>query len=222
MTVAVAVVSWAFAFERRPLIRILLPCVGSPAGTSIWVHEWQRGLGRNRWRRGSKRVIGWRGLFGPLVTTRGGGRGCGSGGQSGHEPPDPAHPHRRGREAEHGGHRHELVSLQKKELQGKTKGSRQSTTVQLPTAIRCMQVAVSMEELPETCLAGGGANGLELRRPLWLEAGSVRQRRRAKTGPAAAPCTIITAALLSPRCMEVARSMEKPSGTCLSRRRRRR
>ena len=73
--------------------------------------------------------------YGPLVTTRGGGRGCESGGQSGHEPPDPADPHRRGREAEHGGHRDELVLLQKKELQGKTKGSRQSTTVQLPTAI---------------------------------------------------------------------------------------
>ena len=70
-----------------------------------------------------------------LLLARGGGWGCGSGGQSGHEPPDPAHPHRRGREAEHGGHRHELVPLQKNELQGKTEGSRQSTTVQLPTAI---------------------------------------------------------------------------------------
>ena len=110
--------------------------------------------------------------------------------------------------------------LKKIELQGKTKGSRQSTTVQLPTAIRCMQVAVSMEKLPGTCLAGGGANGLELRRSLWLEAGSVRQRRRAKTGPAAAPCTIITAALLSPRCMKVAVSMEKPPGTWFCGRRR--
>ena len=37
---------------------------------------------------------------------------------------------------------------------------------------RCMQVAVSMEKLPGTCFAGGGANGLELRRSLWLEAGT--------------------------------------------------
>ena len=37
---------------------------------------------------------------------------------------------------------------------------------------RCMQVAVSMEKPPGTCLAGGGANGLELRRSLWLEVGS--------------------------------------------------
>ena len=80
----------------------------------------------------------------------------------------------------------------------------------------CMQVAVSMEKLPGTCFEGGGANELELRRSLWLEAGSVRQRRRAKTGPAAAPCTIITAALLSPRCMQVAVSMEKPPGTCFA------
>ena len=29
-----------------------------------------------------------------------------------------------------------------------------------------------MKKLPGTCLAGGGANGLELRRSLWLEAGS--------------------------------------------------
>ena len=50
---------------------------------------------------------------------------------------------------------------------------------------------------------GGGANGLELRRSLWLEAGSVRQRRRVKTGLTAAPCTTIAAALLSPRCMKV-------------------
>ena len=78
---------------------------------------------------------------------------------------------------------------------------------------RCMQVAVSMEKLPGTCFAGGGANGLELRRSLWLEAGSVRQRRRAKTGPTAATCTAITAALLSPRCMQIAVSMEKPPGT---------
>ena len=39
-----------------------------------------------------------------------------------------------------------------------------------------MQVAVSMEELPGTCFAGGGANGLELRRSLWLEAGSYYHR----------------------------------------------
>ena len=52
---------------------------------------------------------------------------------------------------------------------------------------RCMKVAVSMEKLPGTCFAGGDANGLELRRSLWLEVGSVRQRRRVKTGPAAAP-----------------------------------
>ena len=49
---------------------------------------------------------------------------------------------------------------------------------------------------------------------LRLEAGSVRQRRRAKTGPTAAPCTTITAALLSPCCMQVAVSMEKPPGSC--------
>ena len=73
-----------------------------------------------------------------------------------------------------------------------------------------------MEKLPGTCFAGGGANGLELRRSLWLEAGSVRQRRRAKTGPTAAPCTTITAALLSPRCMQVAVSMEKLPGTCFA------
>ena len=42
------------------------------------------------------------------------------------------------------------------------------------------------------------ANGAGLRRSLWLDVGSVRQRRRAKTGPTAAPCTAITAALLSP------------------------
>ena len=79
---------------------------------------------------------------------------------------------------------------------------------------RCMQDAVSMEKLPGTCFAGGGAR-LELRRSLWLEAGSVRQWRRAKTGPTAAPCTIITAALLSPRCMQVAVSIEKLPGTCI-------
>ena len=73
-----------------------------------------------------------------------------------------------------------------------------------------------MEKLPGTCFAGGGANELELRRSMWLEAGSMRQRRRAKTGPTAAPCTTITAALLSPRCMQVAVSMEKPPGTCLA------
>ena len=39
---------------------------------------------------------------------------------------------------------------------------------------RCMQVAVSMEKLSRTCFAGGGANVLELRRSLLLEAGSVR------------------------------------------------
>jgi len=62
----------------------------------------------------------------------------------------------------------------------------------------------------KTCFAGGGVNGLELRRSLWLEVGSVRQRRRAKTGLTAALCTTITAALLSLRCMQVAVSMEKP------------
>ena len=38
-----------------------------------------------------------------------------------------------------------------------------------PTAVLlpgCMQVAVSMEKPPGTCFAGGGANGLELRRSL--------------------------------------------------------
>ena len=79
---------------------------------------------------------------------------------------------------------------------------------------RCMQVAVCMEKLPGTSFAGGGANGLELRRSLWLEAGSVRQRRRAKTVPTAAPCTTITAALLLPRCMQVVAGMEKLPGTC--------
>ena len=68
---------------------------------------------------------------------------------------------------------------------------------------RCMKVAVSMEKPPGTCFTGGGANGLELRRSLWLEAGSVRQRRRAKTGPTAPPCIAITAAPLSPRRMQV-------------------
>ena len=87
-----------------------------------------------------------------------------------------------------------------------------TTDVLLPG---CMKVAVSMEKPPGTCLAGGGANELELRRSLWLEAGSMRQRRRAKTGPTAAPCTIITAALLSPRCMQVAVSMEKLPGFAL-------
>ena len=81
---------------------------------------------------------------------------------------------------------------------------------------RCMQVAVSMEKLPGTCFAGGGANGFELRRSLWLEVGSMRQRRRAKTGPTAAPCTTITADLLSPRCMQVAVSMKKLPGTCFA------
>ena len=70
-----------------------------------------------------------------------------------------------------------------------------------------------MEKLPGTCFAGGGANVLELRRSLWLEAGSVRQRRRAKTGPTSAPCATITAALLSRRCMQVAVSMKKLPGT---------
>jgi hypothetical protein len=52
---------------------------------------------------------------------------------------------------------------------------------------RRMQIAVGMKKPPGTSFAGGGANGLELRRSLWLKAGSVRQRRRAKTGPTAAP-----------------------------------
>ena len=81
---------------------------------------------------------------------------------------------------------------------------------------RCMQVDVSMGKLPGTCFAGGGANEVGLRRSLWLEVGSVRQRRRAKTGPTAAPCTTITAALLSPRCMQITVSMEKPPGTCFA------
>ena len=81
---------------------------------------------------------------------------------------------------------------------------------------RCMQDAVSMEKPPGTCFTGGGANGLELRRSLWLEVGSVRQRRRVKTGPAAAPCTTITTAVLLPGCMQVAISMEKPLGTCFA------
>ena len=73
-----------------------------------------------------------------------------------------------------------------------------------------------MEKPPGTCLAGGGANELELRRSLWLEVGSVRQRRRAKTGPTAAPCTTITDALLSRRCMQVAVSMQELPGTCFA------
>ena len=61
-----------------------LPCVGLPAGPSIWVHEWQRGLGRNRWRRGSKRVMGriaiwaantFQGLSFCLIGGAGGGKG---------------------------------------------------------------------------------------------------------------------------------------------------
>ena len=73
-----------------------------------------------------------------------------------------------------------------------------------------------MKKPPGTCFAGGGANGLELRRSLWLEAGSVRQRRRAKTGLTAAPCTTITTDVLLPGCMKVAVSMEKPPGTCFA------
>ena len=72
---------------------------------------------------------------------------------------------------------------------------------------RCMQVAVSMEKPPGTCFTGGDANGLELRRSLWLEAGSVRQRRRAKTGLTEALRTTITADVLWSRCMQVAVSM---------------
>ena len=79
---------------------------------------------------------------------------------------------------------------------------------------RCVQVSVSMEKPSGTCFAGGGANGVGLRRSLWLEVGSVRQRRRAKTGPTTAPCTTITAALLSPRCMLITVSMEELPGTC--------
>ena len=79
-----------------------------------------------------------------------------------------------------------------------------------------MQVAIGMKKLPGTCFAGGGASELELRRSLWLEAGSVRHRRRAKTGPTAAPCTTITAALLSRRCMQVAVSMGELPGTCFA------
>ena len=41
---------------------------------------------------------------------------------------------------------------------------------------RCMQVAVSMEKPSGTCFAGGGTNELELRRSLWLEAGSYYHR----------------------------------------------
>ena len=37
-----------------------------------------------------------------------------------------------------------------------------------------MQDAISMEKLPGNCFAGGGANGVGLRRSLWLEVGSVR------------------------------------------------
>ena len=39
-----------------------------------------------------------------------------------------------------------------------------------------MQVAVSMEKPSGTCFAGGGTNELELRRSLWLEAGSYYHR----------------------------------------------
>ena len=39
-----------------------------------------------------------------------------------------------------------------------------------------MQVAVSIEKPSGTCFAGGGTNELELRRSLWLEAGSYYHR----------------------------------------------
>ena len=51
---------------------------------------------------------------------------------------------------------------------------------------RCMQVAVSMEKPPGTCFAGGGANGLELRRSLWLERAAAAAGENWAT---AAPCT---------------------------------
>ena len=76
-----------------------------------------------------------------------------------------------------------------------------------------MQVAISMEKPPGTCFAGGGANGLELWRSLWLERAAAAAGENWAT---AAPCTIVRAALLSPRCMQVAVSMEKPSGTCFA------
>ena len=39
-----------------------------------------------------------------------------------------------------------------------------------------MQIAVSMEKPPGACFAGGGTNELELRRSLWLQAGSYYHR----------------------------------------------
>ena len=65
-------VSWAFAFERRLLIRIFSRALVS---LQVWcsgiyfleqiylhhqvvLHEWQRGWGPNRWRRNSERAMG--------------------------------------------------------------------------------------------------------------------------------------------------------------------
>ena len=59
----------------------------------------------------------------------------------------------------------------------------------------CSGTGRGLGQLPGLCSAYGGVAGLELRRSLWLEAGSVRQRRRVKTGPTAATSTTITAAL---------------------------
>ena len=80
----------------------------------------------------------------------------------------------------------------------------------------CSGTGRGLGQLPRLCSAYGGVAELELRRSLWLEAGSVRQRRRVKTGSTAAPSTTKTAALLSLRCMQVAISTEKLPGTCFA------
>ena len=81
-------VSWAFAFERRLLIRIFSRALVS---LQVWcsdinfeqiylrvvLHEWQRGLGRIRWWRSSKRAMGWRAIWAAGFYYRWR-RGCGS------------------------------------------------------------------------------------------------------------------------------------------------
>ena len=83
-----ASVFWAFAFERRPLIRIFpRALVSLQAWCSdinfeqiylrVVLHEWQRGLGG--FAGGEVQSGRWAGgPFGPLASTTGGGRGCGS------------------------------------------------------------------------------------------------------------------------------------------------
>ena len=52
-----------------------------------------------------------------------------------------------------------------------------------PTTRHWVTLDISIPQFGKEFLikTGSGANGLELRRSLWFEAGSVRQRRRAKT-----------------------------------------